>query len=120
MVCHIKIVFDFVVCKPPPPKLLGNLKRNLQRSFPTASGPIGKDKSSQMPENFAATSVTAAQKQIDKPLLKQLFIKEFPIEKSVGITNNEPASAPLSRYGNRTNERKKYSKPPSWPSHKIH
>jgi hypothetical protein len=58
------------------------LKRNFQRVFTGVFGSIGKDKSSQMPENFAALNVTATQKQIYISPPKRLFIDDFLIEKT--------------------------------------
>jgi len=81
-VCHKKYAFGFLTRNHLLPKLLGNLKRNFQRAFTGAFGSIGKDKSSQMPENFAALNVTAAQKQIDISPTKRLFIDDFLIEKT--------------------------------------
>lgn len=56
LVCHIKKIFVFPACKLLLPKLLRNLKRNFQWPFPHRSSSAGKDKSSRMPENFAAVN----------------------------------------------------------------
>jgi len=55
-----KNVFGFPACKPLLPKLLRNLKRNFQWTFPRRSNSEGYDKSSQLPENFAAVNAQHA------------------------------------------------------------
>ena len=84
----LKNVFGFLTCNSLLTRPLVNMKRNFQRVFNSVFGSIGKDKSSQITENFAAINVTAAQKQNHISSWKPLFIDDFLIEKSAGIKSS--------------------------------